>query len=174
MNSHSPQANKLNAFPDNKRIILLILKYWYVFALSALLAYFIVLIQLKFTPNVYQGSLTILLESSKDNRITQSEMVEGFVMGGESNNIDNQSLIIQSRATIKKTIDRLDFGVSIFQRNQFLDQELYGEAPFNVLIDSLAPQLLNTPITIIFTSNVLRKRMSPLVYLSNVSFEREP
>lgn len=153
MNSDLNHSNKINGFPDNKRILSLITKHWYLFLIFVLTAYAIVFIQLKFTPNVYQGSLTILLESSKDKRITQSEMVEGFVTGGESNNIDNQSLIIQSRNTIKKTIDRLDFGVSIFKKSRFLDKELYGEAPFKVVIDSVALQLLNTPIAIVFKSD---------------------
>lgn len=153
MNAYPNHVNKLSGFPDNKRIIALVLKYWYVFVISVVIAYLLVFLHLKFTPNVYQGSLTILLESSKDKRITQSEMVEGFITSGESNNIDNQSLIIQSRNTIKKTIDRLDFGTSIFQKNRFLDRELYGESPFKIIIDSLSPQILSTPISIIFKSN---------------------
>ena len=104
MSSNAIPEGKLNGFPDNKRIITLILKYWYLFVISAIIAYTIVFFYLQITPKVYQGSLTILLESSKDKRITQSEMVEGFITTGESNNIDNQSLIIQSRNTIKKTI----------------------------------------------------------------------
>ncbi len=153
MSSNAIPEGKLNGFPDNKRIITLILKYWYLFVISAIIAYTIVFFYLQITPKVYQGSLTILLESSKDKRITQSEMVEGFITTGESNNIDNQSLIIQSRNTIKKTISRLDFGISIFQNNHFLDRDLYGEAPFAVLIDSISPQILNTPIEIKFSSN---------------------
>lgn len=153
MSSTANHDSKINGFPDNKRIITLVLKYWYLFAISSIIAYTIVSFYLQITPKVYQGSLTILLESSKDKRITQSEMVEGFITTGESNDIDNQSLIIQSRNTIKKTIERLDFGISIFQNNHFVDRDLYGEAPFGVVIDSLSTQILNTPIKVKFVSH---------------------
>ena len=67
----------------------------------------------------------------------------------EGANIEDEIIVIQSTEYIEEAINRLDFGVSYFVKNDIKVREIYGqELPFTVEFDSTANQLINVPINI--------------------------
>ena len=146
------KANADSLF-DFNRIIRLILKNWYLFLISFPLCIGSVFIYHRYTVPVYKASATLMLKGSEQKTLSQADLMEGFGLSPEMRSVENQSFIIRSRNIIKKAIDRLDFGVSYYQKGRFKNSELYNNSPFVVEFDSIHPQLLNEPITVRFLPN---------------------
>ncbi|TRX70279.1 tyrosine-protein kinase [Carboxylicivirga sp. M1479] len=153
--SHNPQIRKEtsdNLF-DINRLIRLVLKYWYLYLISLPLCLGAVFLYHRYTVPVYKASATLMLKGSEQKSFSQADLMEGFGLSPEMRSVENQSFIIRSRNIIKKAIDRLDFGVSYYQKGRFKDSELYHSSPFVIEIDSMHPQLLNVPIGIRFLAD---------------------
>ncbi len=131
---------------DINRIIKLTLRNWYLFLISIPLALGSVYIYHRYTIPVYRASSTILLKSTQDRTMAQSDLIEGFGLSPEMRNIENQIFIIKSKKLVKKAVDLSDFGVEYYRVGHFKDSEIYHSTPFIVEFDSLHPQLINVPI----------------------------
>ncbi len=131
---------------DINRIIKLVIRNWYLFLISFPLSLGSVYMYHRYTVPVYSASTTILLKSSQDQNISQSNLIEGFGLSPEIRNIENQTFIIKSKKLIRKAVDLLDFGVEYYRAGHLKDAEIYHNTPFVVEFDSLHPQLLNVPI----------------------------
>jgi capsular exopolysaccharide synthesis family protein len=142
-----------DGFPGIKRIFALLIQYWYLFVISVPLALMAVFIYHRYTVPVYQASATLMLNSSSDKSATRSELIEGFGLSPEVRNIENQTFILRSYKIIKRTIDRLDFGVEYYSDGRFKDTELDRSAPFVVVFDSVVPQMINVSFNITSISN---------------------
>ncbi|WP_430809985.1 MULTISPECIES: GumC family protein [unclassified Carboxylicivirga] len=138
---------------DINRLLRLVVRNWYLFAISFPLCLGAVFIYHRYTVPVYKASATLLLKSGEQKSFSKADLIEGFGLSPEMRSIENQSFIIRSRNIIKKAIDRLDFGVAYYQKGRFKDTELYNHSPFVVEFDSLHPQLLNVPIELVFNDN---------------------
>ena len=131
---------------DINRIIKLTLRNWYLFLISIPLALGTVYIYHRYTIPVYRASTTILLKSTQDRTMAQSDLIEGFGLSPEMRNIENQIFIIKSKKLVKKAVDLSDFGVEYYRVGHFKDSEIYHSTPFIVEFDSLHPQLINVPV----------------------------
>lgn len=131
---------------DINRIIKLVIRNWYLFLISFPLTLGSVYFYHRYTVPVYSASTTILLKSSQDQNLSQSNLIEGFGLSPEVRNIENQTFIIKSKKLIRKAVDLLDFGVEYYRAGHLKDTEIYHNAPFVVEFDSLHQQLLNVPI----------------------------
>jgi capsular exopolysaccharide synthesis family protein len=138
---------------DINRLVRLVVKNWYLFVISFPLCFGAVFLYHRYTVPVYKASATLMLKGSEQKSISQADLMEGFGLSPEMRSVENQSFIIRSRNIIKKAIDRLDFGVSYYQKGRFKDSELYNRAPFTVNFDSVHPQLLNVPVEVMFLSD---------------------
>ncbi len=131
---------------DINRILKLTLRNWYLFLISIPLALGSVYIYHRYTIPVYRASTTILLKSTQDRTMAQTDLIEGFGLSPEMRNIENQIFIIKSKKLVKKAVDLSDFGVEYYRVGHFKDSEIYHSTPFKVEFDSLHPQLINVPI----------------------------
>ncbi|MCG8580950.1 MAG: polysaccharide biosynthesis tyrosine autokinase [Bacteroidales bacterium] len=146
-----------NAGSDNlfdiNRLIRLVKKNWYLFVISFPLCFGAVFLYHRYTVPVYKASATLMLKGSEQKSFSQADLMEGFGLSPEMRSVENQSFIIRSRNIIKKAIDRLDFGVSYYQKGRFKDSEIYNRSPFTVDFDSIHPQLLNVPVEVMLLAN---------------------
>ena len=131
---------------DINRILKLTLRNWYLFLISIPLALAIVYVYHRYTVPVYRASTTILLKSTQNRSIAQSDLIEGFGLSPEMRNIENQIFIIKSKKLVKKAVDLSDFCVEYYRAGHFKDSEIYHSSPFVVEFDSLHPQMVNVPI----------------------------
>jgi len=160
MNSSTNNTLQSNPYPERRnasdnlfdfnRIIRLVLKNWYLFLISFPLCIGSVFLYHRYSVPVYKATATIMLKGSEQPKLSQADLMEGFGLSPEMRSVENQSFILRSKKIVKKTIDRLDFGVSYFQKGRFKDTELYSRSPFYLEFDSLHPQLINVPIEILF------------------------
>jgi capsular exopolysaccharide synthesis family protein len=146
------QGTQINKQPHNdglfdiNRILKLTLRNWYLFLISIPLALAIVYVYHRYTIPVYRASTTILLKSTQNRSLAQSNLIEGFGLSPEMRNIENQIFIIKSKKLVKKAVDMSDFSVEYFRAGHFKDSEIYHNSPFIVEFDSLHPQMVNVPI----------------------------
>jgi capsular exopolysaccharide synthesis family protein len=96
---------------------------------SAIFAYY--------KPNVYASSATVEVveDSSRDVGSTDFMLK---ALGGNSANIENELLILQSRFIVQKALEMLELNTRYFSTNTFNKKtELYKNSPFTVNINTL-------------------------------------
>ncbi len=140
-----PSGNNLF---DLYKIKQLFIKYWYWLVISVSAALAVTYLMLRYEVPVYRASTTILLKDASANSLSRMELTEGFGLSPEMKSIENQTFIIRSQKMVKRAIERLDFGVSYWVKEKFKETELYGNAPFKVVMDSTHIQLTGTSFTI--------------------------
>ncbi len=150
-NKHNPHKN--DGFSEIRKIIRLVLRNWYLFVISMILCLGFVEFYHRYTPQVYRASVTMLFKNNPERTLSQTSLMEGFGLSPEMRSVENQTFIIRSNKMVRKAVDKLDFGISYFVKGRLKDTELYGSLPFNIIIDSIHPQILNTLINLKFTSN---------------------
>lgn len=126
------------------------LKYWYLFVLSFVIAFFIGKAYVRYTQPIYAVNSTVMIKdggyySSKPS----GQLMEGLGMFKMSYNIFNELEIMKSYALIYKAVKSLDFQVSYFVSGAIKTGEVYQSSPFTVELDStFANQLKSVPIYI--------------------------
>ncbi len=133
---------------DVKRILNLILRNWYLFAISFPLCFGVAYTYHRYSTPIYKATATMMLKNDESNAIANNKLMSGFGLSGEMASVENQIFVIRSRKLIRRAVDRLDFGISYYRDGRFKDTEVFRQAPFYIEIDSLKPQLLNVPIYI--------------------------
>lgn len=151
--SHTRHLHKVDSFSDVRKIIRLILVHWYLFVIILPLCLGVVEFYHRYKPVVYRASVTMLFKNNPERNMTQTSLMEGFGLSPEMRSIENQSFIIRSNKMVRRAVDKLDFGVSYYQKGRLKDTELYGNVPFQIKFDSLHVQLLNTPIHLQFLTD---------------------
>ncbi len=139
---------KSEGLPDIKKILSIALSNWYLFVISFPICIATLFIYQKYQEDVYRAQATILLKTSDSHAVTKTDLIEGFGLSPELKTIDNQTFILRSKKVVGKAIEKLDFSIDIYKEGFFINEDLYGKSPFAIKIDSLHPQLLNTPIHI--------------------------
>lgn len=110
----------------------------------------------RFAIKTYSVSATLLIEDDKkstsplgSSTTGTGDAISGFGLFPSMKNLQNQTLILQSRSQIERAIRALDFNVSYFKSELLGTREIYSEAPFIVLPDLSKPQPLG--VTFIVT-----------------------
>ena len=145
-------VHKTDGFSDIRRIIRLVLKHWYYFAVFLPLSLGIVEFYHRYTPEVYRASITMLFKVDSERSLSQSSLMEGFGLSPEMQSVENQSFIIRSDKMVRRAVDLLDFGVA-YRKGHLKDTELYGNLPFEIRFDSAHAQILNTAVNLDFLQN---------------------
>jgi len=159
---------------DYKKILLDVLKFWWLFAITVPLALFIVYMMHRYTQPIYRTSMTLLMEERGSEK-PQNSMMEGFGLSSGMRSLDNQIAIMRSWEIIRQTVRELDFHLSYYKTGRMKSTELYGNTPFIVQFDSLHPQLINTPIYITrlndnqFKLNIDTEQSSTYIYGNSTS-----
>ena len=117
-----------------------LLKYWYIFVITAVLAVAGAYLYTRFTTSVYQVNATLLIKKEKASLLADNPFGDTDLFGGRSKDIINEKTIIQSYSVIRETVKQLDFSVSYYIQNRYSQNELYKSTPFIVKYDSLIPQ----------------------------------
>ncbi|MFA5329745.1 MAG: polysaccharide biosynthesis tyrosine autokinase [Prolixibacteraceae bacterium] len=115
---------------DIKRIIYLVMRQWYWFALFGILGITIAFGYTKLTKASYLVS-TSILAPEESNGMNMGDLFQG---GSQTNNtnIYNQIEIIKSYQTINKTLLNLNWRTSWYKKNMFVWNGIYKNEPFDV------------------------------------------
>ncbi len=129
-----------------------LLKYWYIFVITAVLAIGGAYLYTRFTTSIYQVNATLLIKKEKASLLADNPFGGADLFGGRSKEIINEKTIIQSYSMIRETVKQLDFSVSYYIKDRYSQNELYKSTPFIVKFDSLIPQVTGAEFELQFTS----------------------
>lgn len=115
---------------DVKKIIFIIRRHWYWFALFGFLGLVIAYGYTKFNKPVYLASTSVLVPEKSDG-FNMDNLFKG-VIDKPNNNIYNQIEIIQSYYTINRALINLNWRTSWYKKEFFMWEGIYKQEPFDV------------------------------------------
>lgn len=109
--------------------------HWKWFLLGAVLSLIAAYVYLRYTPNIYEVSTTILIDDEGNGGLS-SELAafeELGISGGNKKNIENEMGILKSRSLMTRVVKKLDLNITYFKESSVKDTEIYKEElPFKV------------------------------------------
>ncbi len=165
MNPSQNQNTQFNGMQHNdsgdiKVIVFKLLRNWYWFVLSVIVAGAIAFTYVRYTTDVYEASTTMLFEESYGSPSALSagngavgDVFQGLGGMGSMQNIYNQMEILKSTPVVAKTIEELNFEVSYFTVGRVSVTETYKGVPFQVIWDKDHPQLIDTDFNLEISAN---------------------
>ncbi len=124
---------------------------WYLYIIALIVCLLLAYAKIKTSPKVYEvyAILKMNVGSSKSDKILNSVELDKSEV-----NIQDKIIEIKSTNYIKETLNQLDFGISYFTNENFVQRERYKlDFPVNVSIDSSINILTDIPFYINIISN---------------------
>jgi tyrosine-protein kinase Etk/Wzc len=169
LSQQSHERSSMNEEMKNLRKILakiISYKYYFVacFGLTLVLAW----LYNTYTIPVYKISATILIEENKKSNSTGNEqLLEGFGLMPGMRNLDNQIMVLSSRALINKTLDKLSFDTEYYIKGLIRKRSVYPSSPI-VFVAETGTQL---PEDVEFSLKYLDDNMFRINAESDDSFD---
>ena len=109
---------------------------------------------LNHTMPVYRTSATILINETEDRPLVDnSELLQGLGLPGGMKNLENQIMIIKSRALTESTLKELPFEVEYYFKTIRNKLPIYPEMPIKIVSDNEIPLPKDTEFSISFLDN---------------------
>jgi|WetSurMetagenome_2_1015567.scaffolds.fasta_scaffold00011_6 tyrosine-protein kinase Etk/Wzc len=146
---------------DLQKYLYLFLFKWYWFALAMLVSFSVAYFINKYSIKIFSVATTLLIEDEKSNpnplgastTSGSGDVISGFGLFPSLKNLQNQTLILQSRRQVERTLHSLDFEVSYFKDEVLGRREIYSEAPFTVIPDKSKPLPLGVTFAVTVNPN---------------------
>lgn len=120
--------------------------HWKWFVLSTFLALTIVFIYLRYTPNLYEASATILIEDVENSEL--SAFKDLGLVGNSQASLENEIELLKSRNLIQRVAKELQLNVSYYNQGRVIEAEFFHSgSPFNInflISDSVFDELYTT------------------------------
>lgn len=147
--TEKPKQPKLEL--DLLTFIPIVLKNWYWFVITIVVALYLGRFYINHTLPVYRSYATVLINETEDQPLVDnSELLMGLGLPGGMRNIDNQINILRSRSLIKSTLTELPFEVEFFFRTYRNKLPIYPEQPLRLVIDSGTPLVHDVEYAVIY------------------------
>jgi capsular exopolysaccharide synthesis family protein len=143
MTSSTPTGDTI----DLRAIFQKVISKWWWFLITVSISLAAGVAYIKLTPKVYLVRAVVLMSEKGRNKLGGSEeFLKGSSLLGGNSDIEDQVEVLTSFTNMTKTLKRLDFGISYFERKNFLTNEKYEYPPFYVVLDTVAVQVYGIPI----------------------------
>ena len=109
---------QLSQEPNDLQIIFsLIVKNWYWFVLTIIIALFFVRFYIRHTLPVYSTSATVLINETEDNRFAgNAQILQGLGLPGGQSNLHNQIMILNSMSLTESTLRELQYEIEFYTK----------------------------------------------------------
>ena len=154
---------------DVSVIVRKLVRKWYWFAFSLLIALGVAFFYLASTENQYMVASSIQLKDKSlgEKGAGQANLLSGFELLSSNSELEDEVGVLTAYSTIRQSVESLGFEVSYYEYPGFLgafgknfSEEIYP-APFDVKLEEGSWQLMYTPIHITFLKDQkYRVRMS--------------
>jgi tyrosine-protein kinase Etk/Wzc len=121
---------------DFKHFALKYLKYWYVFIISIVVAFFIARYYNWYTSPIYKSSCRLIIKDENSNNSAENILKDLSNMK-RNVNLENEIQILKSKTLVTKAIEQLELNISYLQQGSIKSTELYTRSPFMIKIDTL-------------------------------------
>jgi capsular exopolysaccharide synthesis family protein len=151
-NQGSPfDFNEFSAL-DLKTLLLKILSYWKWFVTSLIIAFFVTKYINAYQQRIYSLESLITVKDEQ-NPIFSSTTNIAFNWGGTSDQVETIKTILQSRTHNEKVVQEIQFYIDYLQKGKYRMEDVYGQLPFKIVIDTAQYQLINTLLKLEFISD---------------------
>jgi capsular exopolysaccharide synthesis family protein len=132
-----------------KQVIGKVLGKWYYFVIVAMIVLPLAYIYIKLSDKVYHVRASILLSSEMTSGVGSEKFLKGMELLSPNTELEDEIGILKSYNMVGGAINKLDFGISYFEKENFKTTEKYGaDAAFHIELDSTLYQMTNVPIFI--------------------------
>lgn len=151
------QQNKQSREKVNLDLIFLvplIIRNWYWFLICILFALFASNLYLKHTMQVYRTTATIMVHE-RDERalVDNSDLLQGLGLPGGMKNIQNQIMLIKSRALTERTLNELSYEVEYYFKTIRNQLPIYPEVPIKVITENTSTLPKDVEFSLTFLVN---------------------
>jgi tyrosine-protein kinase Etk/Wzc len=110
------------------------LVHWRWFLLSIVIGLLLAFLYLRFSTPSYEASTTILVkDEKKGGMLSELSVFSDLGLGASvKSNIDNEIEILKSRTLAESTILKLNLNIALFHKENFMEHDIYGEAPIEI------------------------------------------
>jgi tyrosine-protein kinase Etk/Wzc len=134
---------------DLKKWLRIVRRNWMLFMICILAALTVAGLILTFSTPEYMVQARILV--NQDNDPLDKADLFAQAIYNDPYQLENEIGILKSKSVTRRAIHQLEFTTSYFRENRFRANELYGNSPFSILLDTTHLQ----PIGIDFNVNFL-------------------
>ena len=139
---------------DPKMILSLILKNWYYFIIGIAAALFAARFYMAHTMPEYMSSTTILINEADERKLgNNEELLQGLGLPGGMSNLENQVMILKSRALTERALKVLPFEIEYYHRTVRNQLPVYPELPVKIISNGKIPLPGDTEFSILYLGN---------------------
>ncbi|MEK8180290.1 polysaccharide biosynthesis tyrosine autokinase [Flavobacterium buctense] len=131
--------DKQNSF-DFKGFLIKTISYWKWFVIGLIIA-FSIAHQVNVRKQKIYGIETTIAVQEENNPFFTANTSLVFNWGGTSDKVQMISTTLKSRSHNELVVDRLGFYIDYFKQTEYFLQDVYGDVPFEVVIDKSKNQL---------------------------------
>lgn len=141
-------SGQVNDTIDVRAILRKILSKWWLFGITVSIALALGVAYIKTTAKLYQVKTVVMMSEKSRNTLGggKDEFLKGSSLLSNTSDIEDQIVQLTSISNTTKALRRLEFGISYFERKNFLTSEKFEYPPFFVKLDTVAVQVYGTPI----------------------------
>ena len=133
---------------DLREMVIKYLKVWYYFLFCIILSLCITTLYLKFTKPIFSVSTKLLIRDDDNSQFDPANLIEGLELFSVKRNLKNEIVILNSYSLTNKVIEDLGLGISYYGHKFMQKDELYKTSPFNVIVNSIHPQIADVDFEI--------------------------
>ncbi|HFB62058.1 MAG TPA: hypothetical protein ENJ69_03645, partial [Bacteroidetes bacterium] len=123
---------------DIKALVFKFSRHWYLFVISIFVAIIVAFLFNKYTNPEYEVSSTVLVKDNK-SKLDPSALL-GIGLSNTQQNIENEIGKLSSFTLAYRSVRKLHFEVSYFEKEGLMTKEMYKTAPFEIVFDTTVPQ----------------------------------
>lgn len=125
---------------DPQIILGLLLKNWYWFVITTVLALFLARFYIGHTMPVFQTSITVLINETEDRPLVDnSALLQGLGLPGGMKNLQNQMMILKSRDLTEETLKTLPYEIDYYYKTLRNNLPIYPDIPVSIVPDDDLP-----------------------------------
>ncbi len=143
--------NELNTF-DIKEYLYKIAGYWKLFAIVIIFALIIAKIVNSRAERIYNLKSLITVKDEQNPLFSSSTNI-AFNWGGPSDKVETIITILKSRTHNEKVISKLNYNIDYLIEGNYRKEDVYGNVPFTIELDTLKYQLQGNSIKLEFLNN---------------------
>lgn len=146
-------SHQRDAF-DPVVILSLILKNWYFFVFTLIIALICAHFYIRHTMPKYRVSTTILINDTGERPIENNvQLLQGMGLSGGMRNLDNQIKILLSRTLTERALQELPYEIEYYYTTLRNRVPIYPDIPIVVKSDSEIPLPMDTEFSVKFQGN---------------------
>jgi len=145
------QGNEKN---DLLVILSLLMDNWYYFFIAIIITSACARFYIRHTMAVYQTTATVLINETEDRPLAENyALLQGLGLPGGMRNLQNQIMILKSRALTEITLNELPFELEFYTKTIRNKLPIYPEAPVTIVSDNRIPLPKDTEFSITYLGN---------------------